>query len=287
MRVIRGIIPVLGLAAAGLVGLIGTARAQVQNADVGINQSYTQTSDSTTVSDGGFFSARVFFTNTGDYTTGTLTLPSTATRTLADQGYTPDVEIGYEDTGSLSYLNSTYGAGNYNYSVSGGTQPAAAFSITYAGDAYPNVPLVTNLSALQGADAADPITLDLNGMSVSPNATPGVNNIYLDVYTSVGGTLAYYSGALATDTTDIVIPADTLSAGVGYYFDLVYDDRIVSTTDDGSVTLTQFYDIGTTGDFSTAAVPEPSTWAMMLLGFAGLGFAGYRRTRGAAALTTS
>jgi hypothetical protein len=26
-------------------------------------------------------------------------------------------------------------------------------------------------------------------------------------------------------------------------------------------------------------VPEPSTWAMMLLGFAGLGFAGYRRSR--------
>ena len=29
----------------------------------------------------------------------------------------------------------------------------------------------------------------------------------------------------------------------------------------------------------TTSVPEPSTWAMMLLGFAGLGFAGYRRTR--------
>ncbi len=28
-----------------------------------------------------------------------------------------------------------------------------------------------------------------------------------------------------------------------------------------------------------AAVPEPSTWAMMLLGFAGLGFAGWRRAR--------
>jgi hypothetical protein len=27
------------------------------------------------------------------------------------------------------------------------------------------------------------------------------------------------------------------------------------------------------------AVPEPSTWAMMLLGFAGLGYAGYRRVR--------
>jgi hypothetical protein len=29
------------------------------------------------------------------------------------------------------------------------------------------------------------------------------------------------------------------------------------------------------------SVPEPSTWAMMLLGFAGLGFAGYRTSRGA------
>jgi hypothetical protein len=33
------------------------------------------------------------------------------------------------------------------------------------------------------------------------------------------------------------------------------------------------------------AVPEPSTWAMMLLGFAALGFAGYRTSRRAAALT--
>jgi hypothetical protein len=28
-----------------------------------------------------------------------------------------------------------------------------------------------------------------------------------------------------------------------------------------------------------STVPEPPTWAMMLLGFAGLGFAGYRASR--------
>jgi hypothetical protein len=33
------------------------------------------------------------------------------------------------------------------------------------------------------------------------------------------------------------------------------------------------------GSLVTTAVPEPSTWAMMLLGFAGLGFMGYRRRK--------
>jgi hypothetical protein len=32
-----------------------------------------------------------------------------------------------------------------------------------------------------------------------------------------------------------------------------------------------------TADFAVAAVPEPSTWAMIILGFAGIGFLSYRR----------
>ena len=33
------------------------------------------------------------------------------------------------------------------------------------------------------------------------------------------------------------------------------------------------------------SAPEPSTWAMMLLGFAGLGYAGFRRSRQAVAMS--
>jgi hypothetical protein len=36
------------------------------------------------------------------------------------------------------------------------------------------------------------------------------------------------------------------------------------------------------GPILLVAVPEPSTWALMLIGFIGLGYAGYRRARGAA-----
>ena len=36
------------------------------------------------------------------------------------------------------------------------------------------------------------------------------------------------------------------------------------------------YAVGQVELFGTPAVPEPSTWAMMLIGFAGLGFVGYR-----------
>jgi hypothetical protein len=37
--------------------------------------------------------------------------------------------------------------------------------------------------------------------------------------------------------------------------------------------------VGTFVESTVAAVPDPSTWAMMLLGFAGVSFMAYRRSR--------
>jgi hypothetical protein len=45
----------------------------------------------------------------------------------------------------------------------------------------------------------------------------------------------------------------------------------------------EVYDVSGVGHF-VPTVPEPSTWAMMLVGFAGLGFVGYRRSRKAASI---
>ena len=64
--------------------------------------------------------------------------------------------------------------------------------------------------------------------------------------------------------------------GPGCAVDQVYDH---STT---TVNLTNH-----PGTWQVSAVPEPSTWAMMLLGFAGVGFMAYRRKRGGNALTAA
>jgi hypothetical protein len=47
----------------------------------------------------------------------------------------------------------------------------------------------------------------------------------------------------------------------------------------GCETLVNTGDSYATGNWQVAAVPEPSTWAMMILGFAGVGFFAYRRRR--------
>ncbi len=68
--------------------------------------------------------------------------------------------------------------------------------------------------------------------------------------------------------------------------DAPYQNFVVSVAGTGSDIL-QFSSANDPGwtyiDNISVSVPEPSTWAMMTLGFAGLGFAGYRRAKSARA----
>ena len=58
------------------------------------------------------------------------------------------------------------------------------------------------------------------------------------------------------------------AAGSGVFFPYVQG----ATAGDWNLTL-----------YNSTAIPEPATWAMLMLGFAGLGFAGYRASRNNAA----
>jgi hypothetical protein len=84
----------------------------------------------------------------------------------------------------------------------------------------------------------------------------GLSNIFSSIVVSDGGKTITLSGGL--------IP-------VGVHFT---DISHASTTDGGS------FFAGVDASFGGSAVPEPASWAMMLIGFVGLGFAAYSRRNG-------
>ena len=88
-----------------------------------------------------------------------------------------------------------------------------------------------------------------------------------------------YFIALATGSgegLELLVSPTTLFAGQTTVIDPQLSDFTIGAEPAGSVSGTLV--IGS----AVSAVPEPSTWAMMILGFAGVGFMAYRRKRGAA-----
>jgi PEP-CTERM motif len=85
-------------------------------------------------------------------------------------------------------------------------------------------------------------------------------------FKSLGFDVVPYSSGIASDP-------DSLDQILG--FDLFSFPQVVN---DGP-TLESILNVSLP-PYLAPTVPEPSTWAMMLIGLAGLGFAGYRRARG-------
>jgi hypothetical protein len=146
-------------------------------------------------------------------------------------------------------------------------------------------------------------------LSFNSNSAP--DGYTLGGFLATGGAfgVTYNGGALSTDTLDSTITevTGTVTVTNGEVFNIAHDDgfsiQIGSFTfsDAGptSAVTTPVTYIGATGnesfklaygeccgppavlfvDLPLSSVPEPSTWAMMGLGFAGLGFVGFRRAR--------
>jgi PEP-CTERM motif len=111
-----------------------------------------------------------------------------------------------------------------------------------------------------------------------------------------GGNLVYHGvpnthGAdyIFDDLFPITVNGILTSTGSGagqVFYDISLDSPGATQVDFFSITPTGAYvvDDGTFTTTQVAAVPEPSTWAMMLLGFAGVGFMAYRRKQNEPAL---
>jgi hypothetical protein len=153
-------------------------------------------------------------------------------------------------------------------------------------------------------------TINLGAFSdfVDGSTASSVNYaIYADVGGLPGGT-AIESGSATPTTTSAdpdlssfleTFPIASITLGPGSYFfavqavtsnelDFLQQGLVTSgsaETHDGGLTWSADYEsLGGVSVALGSAVPEPSTWAMMLLGFAGLGYAGYRTSRKAVSI---
>jgi hypothetical protein len=90
-------------------------------------------------------------------------------------------------------------------------------------------------------------------------------------------TVSFFSGANGTGSLiGQVLASDLYSnfSGVNNTQDPGYLLSFLTPEKYGSIVFTTG-----SSDFEFAAVPEPSSWAMLGIGFAGLAFAGYKRSR--------
>jgi PEP-CTERM motif-containing protein len=148
--------------------------------------------------------------------------------------------------------------------VAGGVAVDVALNsgINFVNTGGPHTPLIYNLNAIPiSITFVNPAIFSAAGTS---GATPyGTYNHGVDM---VGGNGAPGSQHGPLDYTVLGITTANFNANsLGYFFaaDLIR----LSNGATGSVAAGAL----------TAAVPEPSTWAMMILGFFGIGFLAYRR----------
>jgi PEP-CTERM motif len=147
--------------------------------------------------------------------------------------------------GSATLVVSGTGAGDGSGLAIGNTIFLSPTDINFAAVSAAD-PLTKSWVATIGSDAGDTFTETLTKVTSVDRTSP--NAVTWDLTGTVTG------GGFHNVPVSLIIDA-TQSGGPG---------KVISVSG------------------SDSAIPEPSTWAMMLLGFAGLGFAGYRASRRAA-----
>ena len=110
------------------------------------------------------------------------------------------------------------------------------------------------------------------------DATLGYNDGVFKVTAAHGATGATGVTITATDQFGTDFVQFLAISGSGFFNVDALDDQLIRTiTVSANGQLADIRQVRLGGVETIAAVPEPSTWAMLVLGFAGVGFMAYRR----------
>lgn len=261
----------LVLAAGAMLLVAAPARADISHFIVYHSQSFTQDASGLSAPVAGVETITVTSAN-GEFDGGTVTAADGST-------YAPiDVSSPGYPFGQFDAYFAPQPFGTFTVSLSNAVTAATeSASLSYTADHYPDVaPQVSNYAALQAFDPTKDNTIVLtSGFTVPADATDASTTFYIYDEATNDRLLQY---SLSSASTAFDVPANTATPGemIGYYFesDIDYDTTV------GGVVDTNVYRKITTGEINaTPGVPEPATWAMMLVGFVGVAAASRRRSR--------
>jgi hypothetical protein len=266
MRISRKLISTIGLAVAGLSALAGTAHAQATQV--------SRTSDYTTTWSGSAFSGASALYAGSTAWSGTFTaapwtfqvLPN-ATDLMFNEGN------GITITSPSSLTPTPPYPATIPITFDGDGTPGEYWGWTETTAATNSGPVLTygNLGSLQT------LTVTAGGSETLPNQSTPIDyyvNVFLPGDWTTEGTSTGDYNNLSWDPA-FSTPTFTYNSGTNMTTVSSVDFAFIPSVGGGP--NLNFTLIG-------SAVPEPSTWAMMLLGFAALGFAGYRASHRNAAL---
>jgi hypothetical protein len=165
---------------------------------------------------------------------------------------------------------------------------ASVFDITFTSS---QLTISAQATAVLDADGTD---YDITG--IAGNVRSGANSYLIGGLSGVAGTvgnvqslgsftfdnvITNVGGVLQWDYNGLAVTAGPSAYVYNVFTDSFYGINNALLTTDPAVGPNAAFE-ETLGTGTISAVPEPATWAMMILGFLGLGVVGFRRKAGAA-----
>ena len=272
---------VLALPVLAFCGFATATHAQVTGVPIFFTNYYQQPDSLTTIYNGSVFDARLFETNTTDVGSATLTYPGPASPgNYAVTTYSNTILDYGKNEPSTTTLQTDFPFGTYTVDYKDGTAGTGSVSTSYTQNAFSStIPTLTpdTFTGLQGLDVTQPFTIAFN--TDMPISASTENDVFVNVFDAGTGTFAFGQGFLPSSTTSLFVPANTLAPNTSYNVQVIFSDRIGTTS--GGVDTTLGFDQDTSAAFTTAAVPETSTMVslglLLALGLGGVIVAARRK----------
>jgi hypothetical protein len=198
--------------------------------------------------------------------------------------------------------------GTFNFTATFGTSPLVLSAGNINGLPYwwneqglPQTAYVVKNTTGSTVNYSNTVNLPTVSLSLDPQ---GVANVAVNFIAPTAGTYNVVSKFFGDDTGERTHLVDVLDNGIQMFapvsistdggvanFDfsvtLAATDKLSFVVYGGSLDDCGFCNLSTGLQAQITSVPEPQTWAMMMLGFAGIGFMTYRRSRKSALALTA